>query len=112
MHLDRSVHGPTLSHEIGHDISEHGARALARASRRGRAQHFSQKTGLAGEVAAAHQEAVDGMGGLPTLADRPYHQALTTPDIAGGKQLRVALDAVVTLVRVKPLEAAARNHGK
>src|SRR5262245_35094221 len=86
--------------------SEHGARALARARRTGRAQHFSQKTGLAGEVAAAHQEAVDGVRGVPALADCPHDQALAAPDVAGGKQLRAGLDAVVALIRVKPLEAA------
>src|SRR3970282_957519 len=42
----------------------------------------------------AHQELVDGMGGLTPFADRPHDEGLAAADVAGGEHLRPARDAV------------------
>src|SRR5215470_13128206 len=68
--------------------------------------------GSSGQIAPAHQEAVDGMGSLPALANGPHHQALAAADIAGREQLWPRLDAIVALVGVEPLEAPARHHAE
>jgi hypothetical protein len=39
------------------------------------------------QAARTHQEFVDGVGALPPLADRPNHERLAAPHIAGGEQL-------------------------
>src|SRR5689334_15056237 len=64
------------------------------------------------QVAAAHQEAVDGVRGLAALADRPHHEALAAADVAGGKHLLPRLDAVVALAGIEALEAPARHDCK
>src|SRR5581483_10844381 len=75
-------------------------------------QHRGPPRASARPVAAAHQEAVDGVRGLAALADRPYHQALPAAHVAGGEHLAPRLDAVVAVVGVEPLEAAARHDGQ